>query len=264
MKEEKISLRVNVFGVLYKKWRFLIPKIFRARFIKTAYAVKDFRSYDLGISLGDSCFVANNLKWLGLRGPAYPFDWVACGSIQKRFDFIKSRFCCYINAEDLEFKPRPNRPGVFDALNKRTGFAFPHDFRKAVPEVLKDPLEMYEVVKEKYRRRVDRLYDNAFGKNVLFIYFENASGQDKIDPFSVLSELKAVSEALHAQSLSLLYFRRGTTEAAPQYITQYSDAGNRFFLIDFPKNLTRPNAWDPNDGARILFLDALTSLLRDE
>lgn len=264
MEEKKIKLRINVLGGFYKRWRFLIPKILRARFIKTVYGLNDFGAYDLAISLGDACFVANNLKWLRLRGSAYPFDWVACGSIRKRFDFIKSRFSNYIDAADLRFEPRPNRPGVFDAFNNRTGFAFPHDFRRSAPELLKDPLDMYEAVKSKYRRRIDRLYENVFGKKVLFIYFENASSQDKIDPSAMLSELKAVSEVLHTQSLSLLYFRRGTNEETSKYITQYSGLDNDFFLVDFPKNLTRLNAWDPNDGARIFFLDALTSLLRSE
>lgn len=264
MSEQKIRLQTNAWGGFYKRWRYLIPKIFRTHFIRTVYSINDFGKYGLAISLGDACFVADTLRWLKLRGQAYPFDWVACGSIRKRFDFIKSRFSNYIDASDLIFEPRPNRPGVFDAFNKRTGFVFPHDFRRGSPEVLKDPLDVYEVVKSKYQRRIDRLYENAFGKKVLFIYFENASNQDEIDPSAMLSELKTVSEVLHTQSLSLLYFRRGTNEETSKYITQYSELYNHLFLVDFPKNLTRPNAWDPNDGARIFFLDALTSLLRSE
>lgn len=218
----------------------------------------------MAVSLGDACFVANNLKWLGLRGAAYPFDWVACGSIQKRFDFIKSHFDAYIDSGDLEFSQRAGRPGVFDAFNKRTGFTFPHDFRREDSGVLKNPLDLYEFVKNKYQRRIDRLYSDASGKRILFIYFENASKQDDIDASSILAELGSVSRVLQSRAVSLLYFRRGLSEQYDKKITRYADGDNVFFLADFPKNLTKVDAWDPNDNARVFFLDVLTTVLRKE
>lgn len=261
---EKIDLHENRWGYFYIKWRFLFPKILRSKFIRTAYGIKGMGSYDLAVSLGDACFVANNLKWLKLRGPAYPFDWVACGSILKRFSFIKSRFHAYIDADDLEFTQRPGRPGVFDAFNKRTGFTFPHDFRRTNPEVLRNPLDLYGFVKDKYQRRINRLYRDSYGKRVLFIYFENSSKQDDIDASSILAELRAVSNVLQSRSVSLLYFRRGSSEGYDKKITRYADEDNEFFLVDFPKSLTKSDAWDPNDSARVFFLNVLTSVLRNE
>ena len=127
------------------------------------------KKYDVIFSLGAACLCSQMLRKKRLQLCSYPLDWVANGDFSFRIGFLLSGFNDYFNKEDLSFTGELN--GLEEhscevCLNKRTGMGFPHDFPAGV-----DFETAYPAVKEKYDRRIKRLFDNIEkGRDILIVY----------------------------------------------------------------------------------------------
>lgn len=138
----------------------------------------------LCISLGSSCAPALNLRSLNLRKHAYPFDWLISPSH------------ALINALNDDFKyfltdlaKHPNKKGVIDHY----GFQFMHDWpniNEAEHDVIETEYfggeidlreewqEALPLVREKYRRRIERLNDICLNYNDLVIFIRSDDPQE--------------------------------------------------------------------------------------
>lgn len=117
-------------------------------------------NYDNFISLGYFCSVAQELEKLGLRSSSSPFDWCitefegVVSAIENCFD----RFLDY----ELLSQSAHDRSHYY---NSRYGIWFFHDFDQY------NPLDrQLEHVKAKYKRRIDRFYENI-KKPTLFVRY---------------------------------------------------------------------------------------------
>lgn len=128
------------------------------------------KKYDIVYSLGSNCACALYLNKHNLRTTSGPFDWVAQMSFENRIHLILNNFTGYLDMSDLK-KVTPDNPKEVlkhEIYKHETlGCVFPHDFALNVP--LK---QSHREVLKKYRRRIDRFYDNIHrNQKILFVWF---------------------------------------------------------------------------------------------
>ena len=123
--------------------------------------------YDLIISLGGNCMVANNLRYRNMRPFSLPFDWVYM--IDKKplkylIEGFKDKFKNLCLFENLE-KVQGNDAHKIIYKDNYSGFYFPNHFEKDVIDKSE-----YKRFYEKLKRRIDRLF-NCIEKNnsILFV-----------------------------------------------------------------------------------------------
>ena len=157
--------------------------------------------YDEIISLGSACVTATTLRMLGARKASYPFDWVAKNNIYDRFELILNNFDNYFELNDFSFYERHKKNY---AHNHRTGFEMPHDFGTTK----ETPQEKYPEAKQKYIRRISRLYSSTKNRKTLFVYFETEKETQQFDADKLLEQLGSVQQKLSCSRLDLLIFHR--------------------------------------------------------
>jgi len=123
--------------------------------------------YDFCISFGACCAGAMQLKRRNLRLASMPFDWVRGGSHEQfvgtMATLLETNFdgwCLYENLEPVE-KGKFDYP-IIDPMevtvwDRRHDMGFFHDFRYNI--FAPDGRPYYEGIYERYRRRIDRLYE---------------------------------------------------------------------------------------------------------
>jgi hypothetical protein len=129
------------------------------------------KTYDFILSLGGSCAVANQLKVRGLRPFSLPFDWVFCVSpdaLARLADCFRDDFARWMLTENLvevDACDRNAHAKKFQYRDTFTGYRFIHDF--AEPKAV-----CAEAVRDKYRRRIDRLYDKLQKADSIALCFD--------------------------------------------------------------------------------------------
>lgn len=132
--------------------------------------------FDYIIPLGENCQTGISLRSLTLRKEAFPFDWHGVrdfsiageGGFSKKIDMICTNFERFFNRDDYEefFETWETEHRLI--LNKYTGLQFLHEFPKYISIA-----EYFPAFKEKYEKRIDRLY-SVLNENVsiLFVFIE--------------------------------------------------------------------------------------------
>ncbi|MCQ2788784.1 MAG: papain-like cysteine peptidase [bacterium] len=137
------------------------------------------KKYDFIFSLGEACSSTEALRKNELQIISNPFDWIGGPTLEERIDFILNDFENFLNIEDLESLNCTNN--LADCLcdvyhNKKNEFIFNHDFPAGIK--LEDS---FDKVKEKYNRRIKRLYEKINeSKNVLILYVEVPFNEEKL------------------------------------------------------------------------------------
>lgn len=122
--------------------------------------------YDTIIPIGCSCVAAQALRENKKRSRSFPLDWIKPTHITSAVDFLENHFRDFFNKEDLQRKQECDNRKNIGYINARTNLLFVHDFKS---ENTFD--EEYELVKEKYNRRIERIYQTVNEKqNILFFY----------------------------------------------------------------------------------------------
>eukprot|EP00428_Durinskia_dybowskii_P003939 CAMPEP_0170286936 /NCGR_PEP_ID=MMETSP0116_2-20130129/43521_1 /TAXON_ID=400756 /ORGANISM="Durinskia baltica, Strain CSIRO CS-38" /LENGTH=231 /DNA_ID=CAMNT_0010538345 /DNA_START=85 /DNA_END=776 /DNA_ORIENTATION=- len=125
------------------------------------------------VSLGSYCAVASALNLLKLRAAAYPFDWNRT-SLEGVIHFLENRF-----ADFLQFLSVKDFEGGKDTGGKAYCGAYHSIWHENLAT---------EDGTEKYRRRIDRFYENA-APRILFIRCMNSSSELS-SAYSLLSVLQ--------------------------------------------------------------------------
>ena len=179
------------------------------------------RMYDLIIPLGCNCATAMQLKMLHLRRYSSPFDWLLAND-----DDALAQACTLLETHFREFLIRENIvecPEFSDArhtayYDKGSARCFLHDFIKS------PPLSDFEDVKEKYARRIRRLYK-----------FINSS-DSILFCFSALSPAQATEEQI-LQAYERLKALFGEKKSVDLFIMRYSSNAVCEYWLDGNKHI---------------------------
>ena len=144
--------------------------------------------FDIIIPMGMYCASAQALRAVKKRSRSLPFDWIIPLSFEKAVSFIENDFKDFFNKEDL-IRFREDNKKHIGYKNKKTGLVFLHDF------TIEDQFDTeYELIKEKYDRRIQRLYQTIkASKNILYIHiYDHKSDlkQTKEEAFIALEKLQ--------------------------------------------------------------------------
>ena len=104
-------------------------------------------------SCGFTCGITQALRAANLQFASFPFDWTATPSLPKAARMVATDFAHWMDRDDLELVDV--RHGGINKrvyLNRRTGFAFVHDF-----SLFMEPDVAYAAESAKYARRIERL-----------------------------------------------------------------------------------------------------------
>ena len=162
------------------------------------------KQYDCIFSLGEACFIAIALKKNGLRTFFGPFDWMYGSNFKTRCDILISKFDNYFNKEDLEFKEYREANKMVTYRNTRTDIYYNHDFYSDLPFDYE-----YDIVKEKYERRINRLLKIiSKAKKVLICYGDlaNTKGGASSDN-EIIECVKKLNEVYAPAQIDMLYIR---------------------------------------------------------
>ena len=131
--------------------------------------VFDMKNYNNIVSLGFFCGIAQELERIGLRNCSYPLDWVISDFLSV-LNLIENHFYDFLNIKYLKKdKSEQEQKDNYVVINTKYNIKFSHDFKKKyeIEEQLKE-------IKQKYKRRIDRLYTNISDRPTLFIrYIKN-------------------------------------------------------------------------------------------
>ena len=160
------------------------------------------KEFDLIVSLGEDCACTSYLRRFNLQKYSYPFDWLSNASFQTRIDLVCNDFKDFLNIEDIITYPKINSDTEnnkkYDLYqNTKTGFHYYHDFIANIPFE-----ESYYSVKEKYTRRINRLYSQIkCANNILFVWWS----KDKIlDKKQIEKAYLSLKEKFNTKDICLL------------------------------------------------------------
>jgi len=160
------------------------------------------KKYDFAFSLGAACAASQALRCAGMQFASYPFDWTAGSDIVSRARMIATDFEHWLESDQLELTDV-----LYGSLNaslyrdRRSGITFVHDFPAGC--YLEDELP---VVREKYRRRIDRLIKGLeSGKRVLAIYNEIPYREPDTDAH-ILEAYELLRRRFPETEIDIVYF----------------------------------------------------------
>lgn len=129
------------------------------------------------ISLGSSCSIAENLRILGLRDQALPFDWIKVNNFKNIISMIEDNFDKLWDSNNYELiKSSSKFFYLKDSLEKiplemdvyrhlKYNVMFYHDFPTNYEN-------LYEIFCKKYKRRIKRFYNIIENKCPVFFFRE--------------------------------------------------------------------------------------------
>ncbi|MDR1338428.1 MAG: papain-like cysteine peptidase [Rickettsiales bacterium] len=199
--------------------------------IRCFYALKKMQCRNLGekyefiYSLGEACFIAHTIKYLGLRKCSGPFDWIFGGTFKSRTDVFLDDFRRWFDKEDL--KPRfeySKWPGNEAYENIYTGLFLNHDFREGY-----DFDAEYTLLREKYDRRTARMLENMKkSKRVLLCYFECQPTEDypgyRGADDAAINDFLARANKKYGGKIDLLYLRHDSEMPVDHYEIKQENA----------------------------------------
>ena len=176
------------------------------------------KEYDLIFSLGEACSSTQTLRNSKLQIFSYPLDWLFGADFIRRCEILTSKFEHFIEMKDLEYIYTERSISCDAYHNKHNGLTFNHDFLKD-----KNLSETYPAVKEKYDRRIKRLY-NAIekSKKILIVFLEIPNNPKKlIDDSILVTNLQKIKNLYPDKEFNLLYFSNDSTMQEKQYMENY-------------------------------------------
>ena len=160
--------------------------------------------YDFIFGIGAACSCSETLRKCGLQFQSYPLDWLYGGKLKTRIDLIVNNFQDFINKEDLMKTGEREHPLPCDIYaNKKNKIIFNHDF--ALHQNLDDT---YPAVKEKYDRRIKRLYDNIRKSNkILIVYIQTPNTKTKTKHIKkdIIENISEIQNKYPNKDIKLLY-----------------------------------------------------------
>lgn len=136
------------------------------------------KKFDLIFSLGEDCACTSYLRRFNLQEYSYPFDWLTKADFFTRMDLLINDFKGFLEKDNLTIVAYSHQKAINkvtdDYRDTKTGFYFYHDFDTKIPFD-----ESYLLVKEKYQRRIQRLYRQIqSAQDILIVWWSRDKHQD--------------------------------------------------------------------------------------
>lgn len=138
------------------------------------------------IPLGSTCSVAYQLRRLGLRNFAFPFDWIRINNLSLVTDLMENNFVNFLDLQNYEFLEVSHK---FEVNKKMISYIYQNQFCRFYHEFDRYiDNSNFMKFKDKYNRRIERLYQIIrVKKKILFIREEIGNlSLNKIKKFSKL------------------------------------------------------------------------------
>ncbi len=120
------------------------------------------QTYDTIVSLGFFCSVATENERIGYRSFSLPFDWLITNKFSTVIRLLNTGFCDFLLCENLRQEKEVSLKYYYDIKNE---IHFYHDFNDA-----QSLAEQMDAVQDKYRRRINRLYE-TIERPTLFVRY---------------------------------------------------------------------------------------------
>lgn len=160
--------------------------------------------------MGEACSCTQALRASHLQFFSYPFDWLFGSDFMGRVDILCNNFENFINKEDLEFSYIEERTACNAYRNKANNITFNHDFKQ---DISFD--EMYIKVKEKYDRRIKRLFSQIENsKRILIVFLQIPNNDKELDENSLKNIYEKFAQKFPKTEIDILYL--------------YNDNGNHY------------------------------------
>lgn len=159
------------------------------------------KKFDLIFSLGEDCACSSYLRRFNLQEYSYPFDWLTNADFFTRMDLLVNDFKGFLEKENLAIIAYSHQKTINkhtdDYKDTKTDFYFYHDFDTKMPFD-----KSFILVKEKYQRRIKRLYHQIQkSQNILIVWWSRNKHQD-ID--KVKESYKLLSQKFADKDISIL------------------------------------------------------------
>lgn len=111
--------------------------------------------FDFIVPSGYFCVTGYHLRHARLHGETLPFDWLDGVTPELFAGFLESRFRDFLELPQLIPEGKKEEGDGHYRFRMPSGVVFVHDFARP------DPAEEFAGVKQKYDRRIKRLFDKA-------------------------------------------------------------------------------------------------------
>lgn len=169
------------------------------------------QQYDLVFGLGMACSCSETLRLAGLQLLSFPYDWVAVPApnlsdqrheLVNRVHEVCNGFPSWLQPADFEFQGASSAKGKDRYFNQKLGLVFLHDFPAAMPFA-----ESFPKIRDKYRRRADRLTELIHGaRNVLIVRIDRPDSPVATDIADCQSALTELAHAFKQTTFDFLLF----------------------------------------------------------
>ena len=207
--------------------------------------------YDIIISLGQYCITSTALRRLHLQEESSVFDWSAgilesaCGKggLSGKVDLICNNFQDFFNFEDFENRGPNQENDTYNLwiVNKKTGLQYKHDFPAA------DGFEnKFLEVKQKYERRIKRLYDAIENSTkILFLFMARDGG---FSDAYLLEQQTKVAKKFSDKQIDFLYLIHDDSCGVTDYTTKQLSAHVTRIDCNFCHATVKeyPESWNGN------------------
>lgn len=252
----------KAWGKIFSKYRpnFTLPHLKAFKFEEADNESKDSshqlppKKYDLVFSMGAACSCASLLIGSDLRRFSAPFDWLWGSDFLGRIKLLVSGFDRFLEKEDLEFCHYNNgdKKHLCDVYyNKYTQLTLNHDFPAGVA------LEAsYPQVKEKYRRRIERLQEKLENaSSVLMVFLSLPTASTHPTDNQIIQGWQEVQKKYPNKKIDLLYFVNNETLESRAY-KKFSLSPHVMKIVS---NYKYQAAGVPKESVDLLFLMRLMS-----
>lgn len=208
-------------------------------------AMGEVKTYDLAFGCGFSCGVTQALREAGMQFASFPFDWTATPSFLRAARMVATDFAHWMDRADLELVDvRHSGINKRIYLNRRTGFAFVHDF-----SLFMEPDVAYEAESAKYARRIERFRKAiAAAKRVLAVCVE-CPLLGPLRP-ETLAETKRIFETRHGSAVfDLLYFH--AVDGAKEARVESDEGGVTVVGCEYRKYLPGGELYHEIDNSQV-------------
>ena len=121
--------------------------------------------FDFIVPSGYFCVTGYHLRHARLHGETLPFDWLDGVTPELFAGFLESRFRDFLELPQLIPEGKKEEGDGHYRFRMPSGVVFVHDFARP------DPAEEFAGVKQKYDRRIKRLFDKAAkARSILFVH----------------------------------------------------------------------------------------------
>ncbi len=186
------------------------------------------KKFDLIFSLGEDCACSSYLRRFNLQEYSYPFDWLTNADFFTRMDLLVNDFKGFLEKENLVIKAYSHQKTINkhtdDYKDTKTDFYFYHDFDTKIPFD-----KSFILVKEKYQRRIKRLYHQIQkSQNILIVWWSRNKHQD-ID--KVKESYKLLSQKFADKDISILLIEFNKEQK--QVFYQLNSWGGGIMLLQY-------------------------------